>query len=934
MTASGNESKKKKETAQKKSSGAPVVCNRLKNLRSKMRKEGIALCLIPTSDDHNSEYVGEYYKVRQFFSGFTGSAGSLLVSLDNAYLFTDGRYFLQAQKELDGTDIVLMKMGEPGVPSLLEFIKEQIPKEAVLGFDGSLITAEFGRKLQKALAEKNAKIAYDFSPEEGIWTDRPQRKNGTAFYLGEEYSGESTESKLAAVRQIMKEKGANAHVLTCLDDIAWLLNVRGSDIENNPVVLSNLVVLENQVIWYAGINEYGQGEGPGKASAEFKKNLTENDIVIFPYEAFLEGMEALENLSVLVDDKNVSIRVWNALERFTKVICATNPTSGMKCIKNDTQRKNLRKVNVEDGVAMTRFHIYLKNEIKNGKVTEYEAAKRIDEYRSKIHDFVDQSFETIAGFGPNGAVIHYAPSADFSEMLKPEGMLLVDSGGHYLRGTTDITRTYALGPVTEEMKHDYTLVLRSFLHVMNLSFPEGVRGANLDLAAREALWKEGVDYRHGTGHGVGYLLNVHEGPGALRWKITANEKELADVSQNAVLKEGMILTDEPGLYRNGKYGIRIENDLLVVKDKETEYGKFLTFEPLTYAPVDLDCVNVEELSEQEAEWLNQYHELVFEKLKDHLEGDELNFLKDYTRKIKKQPISNNEVQNIGQKKCYPCINKDENNDISNIKCFALDMDGTIYLGTKWIEGAKEFLDAVVSSGRKYVFLTNNSSKDPDSYVLKLKNMGLTVTKDQIVTSGEASIDYIKRNYPGKKVFLLGNELLRAEFLAEGIELEEEQPDLVMVGFDTSLNYEKMCKVCDFVRAGLPYLSTHPDYNCPTENGFIPDAGAIHAFIYASANRYPDHIIGKPNGDIMDYLARKAGVSKESTAMVGDRLYTDVAAGVNNGYYGILVLSGEATMKDVEESEVTPSMIFDSVKEMIPYLQKKIKNNKRYPQKLH
>lgn len=270
-------------------------------------------------------------------------------------------------------------------------------------------------------------------------------------------------------------------------------------------------------------------------------------------------------------------------------------------------------------------------------------------------------------------------------------------------------------------------------------------------------------------------------------------------------------------------------------------------------------------------------------------------------------------------KQIPVVNSDKTNALKNITCFALDMDGTIYLGEQWIDGAREFLKAVEEAGKSYVFLTNNSSKGPENYVEKLGRMGLDVDKSRIVTSGQATIDYLKRNYPGKKVFLLGNELLTKEFLEEGIELTEDNAEVVVTGFDTSLTYSKMCRVCDYVRAGLPYIATHPDYNCPTENGFIPDAGAIHAFIHASAFRYPDHVIGKPSGDIMDYLARRVGVSKAETAMVGDRLYTDVAAGVNNGYTGILVLSGEATMEDVETSEVVPDLIFDSVKEMIPYL---------------
>ena len=582
-----------------------------------MKASGIDCYLIPTSDFHDSEYISGFFRAREYFSGFSGSAGTLVVLQDEAALFTDGRYFIQAGKQLEGSGIELMKIGEPEVPTLNEYLEQKLSQGQSLGFDGRVVKAKSAGEYEEILEKKLGHLIWDQDLAQGIWKERPKLEHHPVSILGEEYSGESAASKISRLREKMKEEEATMHILTSLDDIAWLLNIRGNDVVHCPVMLAYAVITMEELLLFAE---------ESACSEEVRGYFAENGISLRPYDDFYGYVSNIYDECLLVCLDRINCRVKKELGDEVEILDQPNPTSLMKAVKNPVEMENLRKSHLKDGIAVTHFMYWLKKNIDKLPMTEISAAEQLEAFRRQQEGFLEPSFETICAYGPNGAIVHYSASPENYADLKPEGLLVVDSGGHYPEGTTDITRTFALGALTADMKKHFTLVLRAMLNLKNTRFLQGCRGLNLDVRAREVLWEYGLDYKHGTGHGVGYLLNVHEGPNGFRWRLLEHE-------ENAELEEGMVTTDEPGLYIEGSHGIRIENELLCRKGEENEYGQFMYFEDLTCVPIDLDAVDNAYLEAKDKERLNAYHRQVYEKLSPYFEGDELTWLKEATREI-------------------------------------------------------------------------------------------------------------------------------------------------------------------------------------------------------------------------------------------------------------------------------------------------------------
>lgn len=596
-----------------------MIKQRLASLRSEMAKRNIAVYIIPTADFHGSEYVGEHFKARKFITGFTGSAGTAVITMKEAGLWTDGRYFVQAAEQLEGTTVELRKIGVEGVPTIDEYIEATLEEGQVLGFDGRTVDGTWGKKLAEIASKKNGSVYVDEDLVDIVWTDRPAMSCEPARILDIKYSGKNTADKLADVREAMKENNADIHLLSSLYDIAWLLNVRGNDISYVPVVLSYLAVTEKECIWFL------QEE---IVTPELRTYLDNNGITTRPYDSFYDYVKRLPSDSrVLMDTSVANYRLCNSIPSDVVIIDEANPTVLMKSIKNETEIANIREAHIKDAVAMIKFMYWLKNNVGKTTITEISAADYLEELRSQQEGFIELSFDTICGYAAHGAIVHYSATPETDVELKPEGLVLVDSGGHYLEGTTDITRTFALGPVTDEMKADFTRVFRSHTNLANAKFRYGCTGVNLDILARAPFWELDIDYNHGTGHGVGYILNVHEGPNGFRWK------ESPDRSENSVLEEGMVTTDEPGYYVEGKYGIRTENELICRKGTKNDVAQFMYFENVTYVPIDLDAIEVSQLSPVERKHLNDYHAFVYEKMSPFFEGDELEFLKKYTRAV-------------------------------------------------------------------------------------------------------------------------------------------------------------------------------------------------------------------------------------------------------------------------------------------------------------
>ena len=594
-----------------------MIQERLAALREEMKKRNIAIYVVPTADFHESEYVGTHFKARTFITGFTGSAGTAVITLTEAGLWTDGRYFVQAAKQLEGTTVTLYRMGEDGVPTVNEYIKGTLKEGGCIGFDGRVINGYWGEEFKKIADEKHGSLYVDEDLIDLIWEDRPAMSCEKAWILDEQYSGRSTADKMAAVRTEMDKKGATVHLMSSLYDIAWLLNVRGNDISYVPVVLSYLAMTKDSCIWF--LQEEIVDE-------KLRRYLDENGIQTKPYDSFYDYVKTLANETILMNRSVVNYRICNNIADSNQIIDDVDPTTPLKAVKNQVEVDNTRNAHVKDAVAMCKFMYWLKKNVGKIPMTEISASDYLAELRARQEGFLDLSFDTICGYADHGAIVHYAATPESDVALKPEGLLLVDSGGHYLEGTTDITRTFALGPVTDEMKADFTRVCRSNMNLANVRFLHGCTGRNIDIVAREPLWEAGMDYKHGTGHGVGYVLNVHEGPNSFRWQNSA-------ISKECVFEEGMITTDEPGIYIEGKYGIRTENELVCRKGEKNEFGQFMYFENITYVPIDLDAIDPDQMTSTEKNRLNSYHENVYRVVSPFLEGEELAWLKQATRAI-------------------------------------------------------------------------------------------------------------------------------------------------------------------------------------------------------------------------------------------------------------------------------------------------------------
>lgn len=593
-------------------------------LRDRMKELGIDAYLVPTADFHESEYVGEFFKCRHFLTGFNGTAGTAVITMDKAGLWTDGRYFVQAEEQLSGSEIKLYRMGEPEFPTLDEFLEEELPVDGCLGFDGRVVNSELGYGLQNLLQEKNVTINCSKDLVGEIWTSRPAMSCEPIWSLDVKYAGKSTVEKLSDLRDAMKKNKAQIHLMTALDEIAWLFNLRGNDIVNNPVFLSYALITQDEAYLYVQKEAIKEDTKMGK---EVYAALAEAKIQVKEYAEFLQDVAALKNEKILLERKKASFAVCESIDASCRIIDEMNPCATMKAVKNATEIENMRKAHLKDGIAVTKFMYWLKHTIGTCDMTEMTAAHKIEELRAEQGNYIEPSFVTIAAYKENAAMCHYHPSDEVCKKLKPEGLLLVDSGGQYLEGTTDITRTYALGPLTEKEKEYYTIVAAAMLKVSTMKFLHGCRGINLDYTIREAFWKRGLDFAHGTGHGVGYLSNVHERPNGLRWKVVPERQD------SAVIEPGMICSDEPGLYFAGDFGTRTENLILCVEDEKNEYGQFLKFEFLTKAPIDLEALDTRFMDDADIERLNTYHKDVYETISPYMNDEEKEWLKHVTREI-------------------------------------------------------------------------------------------------------------------------------------------------------------------------------------------------------------------------------------------------------------------------------------------------------------
>lgn len=592
-----------------------MINERIAKLRSVMKEKDIFAYIIPSADYHQSEYVGEFFKGRQFISGFTGSAGTVVITLDKAILWTDGRYFLQAEQELATSCVELYKMGEENVPTTFEYIESQVPEGAKIGFDGRAISASMGTSLENSLSKKNVTISYEGDLLDEIWEDRPALSDKKAFLLDTKYSGEDFTSKISRVRESMKEVGATTHILTSLDDIAWLFNIRGGDVKYNPVVLSYAVITLDKAILFVDEN---------KLNDEIKSSFGEEVVEIkgyFEIDEFIKTIDTKE--VVLVDNNKINYTILKNIPQGVKILNSMNPSTIFKAVKNQVEISNTKQAHIRDGVAVTKFMYWLKTNIGKIDITEISASDKMTELRKEQGKFIEPSFASIAGYGPNGAIVHYSATEESNTTLEPKGLFLLDSGGQYFDGTTDITRTFALGKLTEEEKYHFTSVARAMIRLSSAKFLYGVNGYYLDILSRGIMWEEGLNYNHGTGHGIGHVLNVHEGPNGFRY----------DNSNMAKLEEGMITTNEPGFYKAGSHGIRLENEMLCVKGEKNEFGQFMEFEPITIAPLDLDAINVNLMKEDEKLYLNKYHKMVFDTVSPFLTEEEVEWLKVYTRAI-------------------------------------------------------------------------------------------------------------------------------------------------------------------------------------------------------------------------------------------------------------------------------------------------------------
>ena len=578
-------------------------------LQAEMKQRGIFAYIVLTEDFHGSEYVGAHFKLREYLSGFTGSAGTLVVTENSAALWTDGRYFIQAAAELAGSGITLMKEREPETPTVLKFLCDNMPENSVLGFDGRAVNAAFARRLENVLREKKITFKTDEDVAGIVWKNRPPLSKQPVFELSERYCGETRSKKLSRIRDKMRIEKAECLALSALDEIAWTLNLRGGDVDYNPVFLSFLLIFDDKAQLFAERSIFDDN---------IVSSLQKDGVEILPYDEIYEALSSLR-CDVWADPKAVNCRFWNSLSQ-AKIHGKTSPVQLMKAQKNTVEISNEKSAHIKDGVAVTRFMYRLSHTIGHEKITEISATELLEEYRKQGANYLGQSFEPIMAYAEHGAIVHYSATEKTNAELQPRGLLLSDTGGHYLDGTTDITRTFVLGPLLDEEKRAYTLALAAHLELLGAVFPKGVRGSSLDAIARKPLWDNGLDFNHGTGHGVGFLLNVHEGPQRISWRIT----------NDAPLDEGMITSDEPGLYFEGKFGIRHESLVLCEK---AEYDGFLKFEPLTCVPFDPAGIDKRYLTIEQIARLNKYQKWVYDTLSPFLPEEEREWLENLTKPV-------------------------------------------------------------------------------------------------------------------------------------------------------------------------------------------------------------------------------------------------------------------------------------------------------------
>ena len=593
------------------------ISERIEQLRVLMKEKNIDAYVVPTADFHQSEYVGEHFKARKFITGFSGSAGTAVITADEARLWTDGRYFIQAAKQIEGTGVELMKMGEPGFPTLTEYLADTLPENGILGFDGRVVATGEGEEYEAIVNAKNGSIVYEYDLIDQVWTDRPALSEKPVFELGVEYTGETVASKLSRIREEMKKCGATVHILTTLDDICWTLNMRGDDIDFFPLVLSYAVIEMDKAVLY--INE-------AKLSDEIKEHFAADGIEIRPYNDIYEDVKSIcEKEVLLIDPAKLNYSLFNNLPDGCKKVSAPNPEIIFKAMKNEVEVENMKKANLKDSVAHVKFMKWVKENVNKEVITEMSASDKLDEFRKEMGNFIRPSFEPISSYGPHAAMCHYTSSPETDVQLKEGDIFLTDTGAGFWEGSTDITRTYALGEIPAKTKENFTLVAIANLQLGSARFLYGTTGLVLDILARKPFWDRDLNFNHGTGHGVGYLLNIHEGPAGFRWKYRPNETH--------TLEKGMIITNEPGIYFEGEFGIRLENELLCCEGTNNEYGQFMHFESITFVPFDLDAIEPSIMTEQDKKLLNDYHKEVFEKVSPFLNDEEKAWLEKYTRAI-------------------------------------------------------------------------------------------------------------------------------------------------------------------------------------------------------------------------------------------------------------------------------------------------------------
>ncbi|MEH2948213.1 aminopeptidase P family N-terminal domain-containing protein [Sporofaciens sp. JLR.KK001] len=593
------------------------IAERISELRTRMASKGIDAYIVPTADFHQSEYVGEHFKARKYISGFSGSYGTVVITRDDGGLWTDGRYFFQAENELAGSGIRLMKMFVGDTPSITEYLTDRVPRGGTVAFDGRVLSMGEGREFEEALAARQIRIHYSVDLVGDIWEDRPPLSDKPAFFLEEKYSGESTASKLKRVREVMEEHGATAHIIASLDDVCWLLNIRGDDIDFFPLLLSYAIVKKDGVELYVD---------DSKLDDRIQVELAKNQVTIHPYNAIYDDVKGLSGSeTVLIDPMKMNYALYKNIP--CRIVEAANPTILMKAMKNEVELANIREAHIKDGVAVTKFMHWIKTRYDKETITELSSAAKLTELRAAQEGYIRDSFEPLCAFADHAAMMHYSPSAETDVPLSSGAFFLNDTGGGYYEGSTDITRTFVLGSVEAQMKRYFTAVVRAMMRLSRARFLYGCYGYNLDVLARGPIWDLDLDYQCGTGHGVGYLANVHEPPTGFRWYVVPSKNE------HHKLEEGMVITDEPGIYEDGQFGIRIENEFVVRKGVQNKYGQFMYFETITFAPIDLDGIDPEEMSRDEREWLNHYHEQVYEKIGPRLTEEEREWLKEYTRPI-------------------------------------------------------------------------------------------------------------------------------------------------------------------------------------------------------------------------------------------------------------------------------------------------------------